>query len=323
MKIKNEYVQVKIGNKTWTKQNMILNTYLYALFNSQINKNHDDCYIDYCFIKLNEPIQNVNYDSEIYPSSFDFGIYNYARGKYLKMRSEYNKNNIKLNYYFGYENNIYITNDDEEYESHILNSFLNRKIMGIGFGKSKTDPIYAYLDTSNMNMVINYGEQFIISRVDNIQSDGLCVGYDYPLHLVNDIMQVDHVTSASGTDLINSYKMAQLYSVGFGNVKGLMEQEYLIGDVQTDIDNNSITFNIQRDKILGHYPSEDLQLGFYPTLDNSKYLIFKYRLYRKIKTTDINDNVTITYEDLDEYYTMNMSNETFGNLNIKLKLERS
>ena len=38
MKVKNEYIQIKVGDKTWTKKNMILNEYLYRTFDSQINE---------------------------------------------------------------------------------------------------------------------------------------------------------------------------------------------------------------------------------------------------------------------------------------------
>ena len=108
--------------------------------------------------------------------------------------------------------------------------------------------------------------------------------------------------------------------MGFGNTLGLMEEEYLINNVESDRDNYSITFDVSRTKKVGHYPSEDLQLGFYPTMDNSKYLVFKYRLYRRYYNSSTSQYV-ITY--LDDYYTMSKPNENFGNLEIKLKIERS
>lgn len=311
MKVKNEYIQIKIGDKTWTKKNMILNEYLYRLFDSQINTLHDDCYISCCYLKLDTSIENVGYDSEILPSEFDITIKNLPSEKYFKAKTTRTNNSIRINYVFD-SNSLFII-DDLWYEASIMNDYANRKIMGIGFGINDSSNIFAYLDTSNMNIVINYNESISISRVDLLQSDGVCDGIEYPLHLVNDLAFKDTVwNSTTGVD---EYTKAQLYSVGFGNVKGNMEEEYLIGDVQENIDESSITFNVQRDKIVGIYPSNNLNLGFTPLKDNSKYLIFKYRLYR----IDANKN-NMTY--LDEYYTMSMQNESFGDLDIKIKIER-
>jgi len=311
MKVRNEYIQIKIGDKTWTKKNMILNEYLYRLFDSQIKTSHDDCYISCCYLKLDTPIENVDYDSEILPSEFDITIKNLPSEKYFKAKTTRTNNSIRINYVFD-SNSLFII-DDLWYEASIMNDYANRRIMGIGFGINDSSNIFAYLDTSNMNIVINYNESISISRVDLLQSDGVCDGIEYPLHLVNDLAFKDKVwNSTTGVD---EYTKAQLYSVGFGNVKGNMEEEYLIGDVQENIDESSITFNVQRDKFVGIYPSNNLNLGFTPLKDNSKYLIFKYRLYRIDARKE-----NIRY--LDEYYTMSMQNESFGDLDIKIKIER-
>jgi hypothetical protein len=194
--------------------------------------------------------------------------------------------------------------------SNDFSRFDGRKITAIGFGFGNT--VFAFLDTSNMNIIVNGNEGINITREDILQSDGVCYGIDFPLHLVNDIAYYDFSVTQTHTLI----KKAQLYSVGFGNALGLMEEEHLIGDVQVARDDNSITLDLNRVKKLGHYPSEDLHLGFYPTMDNSKYLVFKYRLYQY--ATDDEE----FYQYTDEYYTMSMPNENFGDLEIKLKLER-
>lgn len=312
MKVKNEYIQIKIGNKIWTKKNMILNEYLYRMFDSQINTIHDQCYISNCFLKLDTPIENVDYDSEILPSEFDITIRNVLNEKYFKKRTIKTNNSIKINYIF--DNNSIFIIGNEWHDASILKNYTNRRIMGIGFGIDNTSNIFAYLDTSNMNIIINYNESISISRIDLLQSDGICEGIDYPLHLVNDFAFKNTKDVIVDELYTQEYTKAQLYSVGFGSYKGVMEEEYLIGNVETDRTNDSITFNIQRDKLIGKYPSDNLWLGFTPTKDNSKYLIFKYRLYR------IDGFNNVNY--LDEYYTMSMLNETFGDLDVKLKIER-
>ena len=41
MRVKNEYVQIKVGNRTYIKQNMILDIYLKRLFDMQYATNHN------------------------------------------------------------------------------------------------------------------------------------------------------------------------------------------------------------------------------------------------------------------------------------------
>ena len=314
MKIKNECVNIKIGNKTYTKKNMILNTYLYRLFDSQLSIPHYNASINVCYLKFNTSIENVDYNTILNPTDFDIKITNFSNNEdYFKRTSEYSKNLIKLKYVFD-KSSMYSIGGGY-YASNILNQFNNKRITAIAFGNSDSyfgdETIFAFLDTTNMNIILNSSEEISITRIDLIQSDGIC-NKEFPLHLVNDMAN----KNAYYDDTIKIITKAQLYSIGFGNTLGLMEEEYLIDDVEIERDNNSITFNVNRTKKLGHYPSEDLQLGFYPTMDNSKYILFKYRLY-KCKAVD-----NSLYEYLDEYYTMSMPNKNFGNLEIKLKIER-
>lgn len=316
MRVKNEYVEVKIGNKTYTKQNMILNIYLKNFMDKQLLQDMELRYITYCHLKLDTPLENIDYDSSIPASSYDIRI-----ELTIKPTMITTTKNIKVSYNFD-DNNYTYKKSDNTWDYVVggnFNIFTGRKIVGIGFGSSSTT--YAYLDTRNMDIVINTNEQFRITRVDNIISDGEVKGIEYPLHLVNDIADKDvemkEIDMGGRIITVKEITKSQLYSVGFGNTAGYMEEEYLINDVETNRDDTSITFNVSRTKKVGHYPSENLQLGFYPTMDNSKYLVFKYRLYRIYFNNEQN---VIT--NLDKYYTMNMPNENFGNLEIKLKIER-
>lgn len=315
MKIKNEYIQVKIGNKTFTKRNMILDKFIKRVFDAQMDLEHSTAEIINCYLKLDTPIGDIAYDTNVPYSTFDItfwggttktstGVDNFGKMSQLTSNSAKIIYNFDARPWFEYQNDYYAPND--------FIMFAGRKITAIGFGNF-TD-IFAVVDTNDMNIYIDGNENLSITRVDLYQSDGVVKGFDYPLHLVNDM--------AHYNDNFDERTYAQLYSVGFGNVLGLMEQEYLIGDVTKERGNTYIILNAYRRKQLGHYPSENLQLGFYPTLDNSKYLIFKYRLYKKIKTINQNNEVEITYEYLDEYYTMSMPNEIFGNIDIKLEIER-
>ena len=315
MRIKNEYVEIKIGNKVYTKQNMILNTYLKAIFEAQIYTEHNNSSIGFCYLKLDTPLENIDYDSQINDTDFDIRIFGKEKNSIIATESL-----VKVIYNFNDSYYFYKNNDGTQSAvvGGNLNRFAGRKVAGIGFGIS--GKCFAYLDTNNMNIIINENEQFRITRVDNFLSDGTVKNLDYPLHLINDIAKKDLKYVYINNTGYEECTMAQLYSVGFGNTAGYMEEEYLINNVETDRDDNSITFNVNRTKKLGHYPSEDLHFTFYPTMDNSKYLIFKYRLYRRYYNSNT-EQFVITY--LDKYYTMSKLNDNFGNLEIKLKIERS
>lgn len=318
MKIKNEYVQVKIGDKTYTKKNTLLDRFLERIFKSQIDLQHNSAEITTCYIKLDTPLTYDNINNVV-RSDFDIELYGgtssgTSRNNFDFM-SEKNKNSVKITYNYNPYSSTMFKYNNNYYEANEFEMFIGRKITAIGFGRGV---LFAIVDTSNMGIYIDSNEIFQITRVDLYQSDGVVKGLDFPLHLVNDNAHYN----ITYNDNIMEETMAQLYSVGFGNIIGSMEEEHLINDVLDETGDTYISLNVNRIKKLGHYPSEDLQLGFYPTLDNSKYLIFKYRLYKKIDRTDEFGEITTTYEYLNEYYTMSMPNETFGDINVKLKIER-
>jgi len=319
MKVKNEYVQVKIGDKTYTKKNTLLDRFLERIFKSQIDLQHSSAEITTCYIKLDTPLvyDNIN---NVTRNDFDIELYGGTSSgtssrNNFEFMSEKNKNSVKITYNYNPYSSGSFEYNDNYYESNQFEMFIGRKITAIGFGSGL---LYAIVDTSNMGIYIDATEKIQITRVDLYQSDGVAKGIEFPLHLVNDNAHYRE----NYDNNIKETTMAQLYSVGFGNVLGLMEQEYLINDVLEETGDTYITLDVYRKKQLGHYPSENLHLGFYPTLDNSKYLVFKYRLYKKIDVSSEYGETTTTYEYLDEYYTMSMPNETFGDINVKLKIER-
>lgn len=321
MKVKNEYVQVKIGDKTYTKKNTLLDRFLQRIFKSQIDLQHNSAEINVCYIKLDTPLTYDNINNVV-KSDFDIELYGGTRSgtssrNNFEFMSEKNKNSVKITYnYNPYSSTMFEYNNEYYGGSSQFEMFIGRKITAIGFGSGV---LFAIVDTSNMGIYIDATEKIQITRVDLYQSDGVAKGIEFPLHLVNDNAHYQQKYNNN----VQETTMAQLYSVGFGNIIGSMEEEHLINDVLDETGDTYIKLNVNRVKKLGHYPSENLQLGFYPTLDNSKYLIFKYRLYKKIDTADEFGEKTTTYEYLDKYYTMSKPNETFGDLNIKLEIERS
>ena len=307
MKIKNEYIQIEIGNKTYTKRNMILDEYVKRFFKGQIYPDLNyNTNISSCFLKLDTPLENISYDSVLHEDDFDITFFGGTANSYVGQNKFINMttrtdNSVVLRY--TYKPGELFTYRGQYFSNNEFEMFKGRKIATIGFGLG--DYVFAVADVSNMNIVINTNEEIIVNRVDKLQSDGICDGFEYPLHLVNfssyyDIKNYNYYDDEAQEMVFETQQVAsQLYSIGLGNIKGLMETEHIIDFSQTTITNDSIKITFSDLIKVGHYPSEDLALGFYPTLDNSKYLILKYRLYKISSTNEFRGY-------LDQYYTMSI-----------------
>ena len=168
MKVKNEYVEIKNGDKTYIRKNMILDRYIKNLFSSQTTTDPTgSVLINDCYIKFDTPLENVAYDTDLRASDFDITLYgssyNYTLGEEIfKETSILNKNSIKATYNFSNEGMFEY--EGEFYSNNEFEMFSGRKITAIGFGYSVF--VLAYLDTTNMNIVVNGNENLSIVRVD-------------------------------------------------------------------------------------------------------------------------------------------------------------
>lgn len=314
MKIKNEYVQIKVGNRTYTKQNMILDIYLKRLFDMQYKTNHDYTVMNSCFLNFTAPL-DVDYDSVLSANDFDFVMRNYVENSYgFREISTLNKNTIKLKYIFNEESDFYV--GDYNTDFRILQSYYNKPLYGIGFGYFDSygeKTIYAYLDTRDMNIVINDSESFSVSRLDILQSEGIVKGFDFPLHLVND--SAYYKTRYEG--LRDEYvQKAFLTNVYYSNEYGNPQGDAIIPS-SIDLEDNSVTYHVTRTKHYGNKMGKDLKLPFELLKDDSKSIILEYSIYEQLTT-----NFTTTIDTGKKYY-MVYKNEDDGNLKIKLSIERS
>lgn len=319
MKVKNEYVQIKVGEKTYTKKNMILNEFIKRIFKSQINASYKNFpVITECYIKLDTPLENIDYDSELSYDDFNIKIisryYQSPLQEVFDKFSTKTKNCITLMYKFTNDYSFIYRDEygnDEQGTMNQFNRFIGRKVTAIGFGCFNT--CLAVADVSNMNIILNKNEEFIISRVDTYQSDAICDGYDYPLHLIN-----FKTYREEGT---NDTIVAQLYSIGLGNKIGLMESEVPINFENLNVEDDNVSIPYYDNIKVGNYPSNELNLGFYPTGDNSKYLMLRYRLYRidlASNKTYINKSYTMSYP-----YDYSKYDGQAKSMVFNLKIERS
>ena len=110
MKVKNEYVQINMGNKSYIRKNMLLDVYLKRLFNSQIETTHDSCVINTCYLKLDTPMGSVSYDTELDGTEFDVKFYSeITLPEEFEQIALLDKNYIKLKYTFDNKEHVSFT----------------------------------------------------------------------------------------------------------------------------------------------------------------------------------------------------------------------
>lgn len=302
MRIKNESIKIKNGNKETTLNNYIYDEYLELFSKTQYSISDLDQQqkkFNECYLRFDEPLVDIrNADTNDFEVMIRFPKINLLA------------DNKSANVTYRYMTNEYvydITGARERLTE--INRYIGKKITAIGFGVSG---IMACLDVSNYEIYVTPDEGLEIVRKDTISTEGICYNYDFPVHLspVGDINNPIY----TGT---NNPKYAVLYSVGFAKTEGIEELEYVIGeDINVNIiDDTKFGFSLEKSTVDMIYPSSDT----YPSSDiypnnQYNYVFFKYRLYYF-------NSSTLTY--LDEYYTMFIKNNTNGSFEFIDKIERS
>lgn len=306
MRVSNEYVQVSLGKRVFTRKNMILNRYLQHLIDMQFietNDLHGARFTEVIF-QLDIP-KEVNKNDEI--NYYSDGIYNFT-GRFIDgtYQQSTNKNSIKLIQSFSQGNLYYIGGTiyygDDDY-------LIGHKLTGVGFGIA--GKLMTWVDLSDMNIIIQEGEKLNISRVDNFSTDLEIIGYNYPRHLTN-------LRKESYSDQ-NPITAVFLYSIGLGEDKDYMNKEYVIGkDVSINMGNMEFTIPITKETKNQIYPSENLQpfSNIYPSKATDNYIIYKYKIYKVVYVDD-----EITYEDTGKYYlgSIKIKNENLQYIKTKIR----
>lgn len=315
MIVKNEYVKIKANKKEYTLKNYIYDRYL-KLFSDRQKETYreiavtEDVYTDFtsCYIKFDEPLSDYkNAKSE------DFDL----RVNRKNVNIAGNEKGVEIIYNYSYLSGT--SKDLSEYEG--------KKITAIGFASTihyssiTYNTIYACVDTSYYSIYLDNSIGIEISRKDKIYSNAVCDGYEYPLHLAPVLARQsepnDKYKGATGKI------RAILYSVGFGSLRGEMQQEFIIGkDAEINTINDTTYGIVMKNPVeIPKYPKKNTfpsgsrypvapkysmsiypkEKGLYPsqkrypTKAGYNYIIFKYRLYY---------NILNSIEYLDEYYTM-------------------
>lgn len=308
MKVKNLEVSIKIGNKQHKFTNLILNKYLDLFADSFLE--FKDKNLDFCCVNLTNEKTLVTAESTemLFDTILEF---NSAE------RSELLTENTVINKY-NYENSL------AGYPP--LSSFIGQYIKQIGFGiydyEAKKFELYAYLDVSKYNIVVQEGQPIVISRMDKISTDmnfwSNANAVKCPYHL-----------TTKGLLEVNDYEydtvIPKLYSIGFGALPYKFTNEYLVEDL--DISKTGVG-EITIDNVLNNYakndlfPREDLypRPDLYPQEGTANLLIYKFKLFRKLFTDPEQPPML---QDTGLFYVQYKQLERFGQITkLKIRYER-
>lgn len=347
MKIKNDLIRIKIGKKQYDFNNLILDEYLKRFIKAQLDKDNLDSIsnnrkLDYCFLKLDTPLENLSGSTILNNKDFDISfVFNSKNSQIV------NDKQITIQYDYKINNNVSVVDYDKPNNQNIkLSDYYGRKITAIGFNSYWVDdsdsswevPICAVLDTSNYNIYLQENQELAITRKDIITTDSLFFSNNKnkvpgPAHLapcgVKQIIEQPDIYDETGS-LKHSYNdngYGILYSIGLSSYTDYIDKEFIIGQ-DVEVEENGTELNIKglenyliTDNSL--FPSNSIypSAGLYPIKTNYKYLILKYKVWQNVHSGDFY-NVITTPTDTGYYYYQALPIDKFGELNLKIKYER-
>lgn len=317
MKIKNDCIDIKIGKKSYHFRNMIFDNYIHKFVERNLDNNDESLKFKYILLKLDEPIQGYDYDTELSVGDFDLGI-QILDDEY---EQELSGTNIIATYFVvvgQYDRVAGIPLIVRE-----LNYYNGRKICNIAFssGIYEGSDVYTILDTSRHSIYIEENETISITRRDVITTDANFSSNNKtkvpaPAHLVPDLLDnIIHEESA----VVQNRCSGLLYSVSTSMDGRTIEKEYIIGtDVTATIVGNTLEISsiTNGDSRNLYYLGDNgnTYLGYaYLTTPFSKYLILKYKVFQLVDMEEV---------DTGYYYTLKFPINESGNLKIKINYER-
>lgn len=330
MIIKNDYIKI-VGKKETTLKNYIYDKYLELVAKAQYKKEVTNFDMLYCFLKFDTPFDNVM-DKTI----DDFDIY------IIKYNGSINGSDNKLEANYNYFlRNGFVRDCESRASISDLSEYYDKKITAIGFGGFVDGSITMLSCVNTSNFSIRLEEDTIFQRKDIFISDAFATA-GYPANLSPfSTKNITIDTGGHGKLTFPCYPV--LYSIGLGTLKGQMEEEYIINQDVYVVKESDTSFGLNLRKGLEptKYPRQSLYArsglhplplkvdkelhphrklytgsGIVPLLSDYKYIIYKYRYYY------FND-YAYDYRWTDDYFTINLPNETKGLFEIVTKIERS
>lgn len=333
MRIKNECVSIRIGNKEREFHNMILNNYIDLYAESFIS--FKDKILPYCAIKFGGS-QDIDENS----TTMEYDVMLEAE---LPSISEIFTKDTIINKYMYYK---------EMNESSSIQEFEGKYISGIGFGnfddETKAFVLYAFLDVSKYNITFQESQSIAISRTDKITTDlqfySPCSEVKFPVHLT-----MKGLLEIKGLDYDKVY--SELWSIGTGSLYNVIEDEIPINNLDfrktgtgivtiKSAEDFAIYPNLTlypnataypgrqktglkelkiEDKGEGKYPSPLVypNLSELPKQATKKWIIYKFKLWRE-RWEETNKII----EDTGLFYYQSQKTDLTGNLKLEIKYER-
>lgn len=307
MKIQNKEIGIKIGKKELKFTNLILDSYLDLFADSFANfkeKNLSFCLVNFSNLNIiDEKSIEMNYDTILeidYSTSTESIIGNTIINKYF-----YNT----------------VVSGKPDWQE-----FKNRQIVDIGFANWDNEleryVLYAYLDVSKYNIIVQDNQPISISRVDKITSDlefwSNSTDVKGAYHLSNKGM-----LEFNGHDYNKT--LPKLYSVGFGVLPYEINKEYLAEELNIKREE---TGKVEIKNILENEYTKN-KLYFNPNLlmtENLKFklpkyhlLIYKFKLYKEIYE---DPSLPPKLVDTKKYYTQYKKIKKYGKVRLSIKYER-
>lgn len=288
MKIQNQLVSIKNGNKEINFTNLILNSYLNLFRDSCLNFKDKD--LKYCLINFNKT-NNITIDS----IEMNFNLV--LEANFQDMLENISSSVIINKYYY---------KDEFLGEEARWKDFEGQAIKELGFATRNEETgkytLYAYLNVSEYNIIVQKSQPIVISRIDKIQSDmetwSPSKEIKGPYHL-----SMRGLLEYSGLTYVQT--IPKLYSIGFGNSPEVMEKEFLAKD---------LTFIKNKNKI-------DIQESFKVLYNNKpflNYLIYKFKLYKIVY-----NGLEIQEIDTGMYYHQFLKLKKHGELKLSIEYGRS
>ena len=330
MTIKNEFTKI-ITDKEIVLHNYIYDEYLEAVAKAQYDKDFKDFSMNGCYLKFDTAFDDITNKT---PEDFDmtFGVTTRSiNGK---------ENGLDANYTFiPTENGC--TNPSTREPITDFSDYYGKRITAIGFSSDAFNEtkIMACIDTSNYS--IYFQRNICFQRKDAFKTDTIASS-GFPANLAPFSDKTINIESGGhGTLVFNCYPV--LYSIGLGTRKGEMQEEFVIGeDVDVIVESDtSFGFNLRKGLEPNKHPFPTLyaKSGLFPLplkvskevhphvtlyagnnrfpfLSDYKYIIYKYRYYYF-------HDYAYEYRWTDDYFTLNLPNDTKGLFEIVTKIERS
>ena len=342
MKIKNELVSIKIGNKHYDFNNLILDEYLKRFVKIQLDKQSSQSFnkrsiLSYCLLKFDTPFENLQGNTELHNQDFDICFVFGAR--YNQIISE---NQITVQYEYETSGDSIIFDYKKDTANGIyISDYYNRKITAIGFNSWFNNDlnVCAVLDTSNYNIYLQENQNLSITRRDIISTDTLFYSNNKikvpgPVHLapygVEQLIYQPNIYSYDGNswNIFNDNGYGILYSIGLSSYSDYIDKEFIIGqDVQavqngTELNINGIENYLSTDSPLFCGENIYANTSLYPVKTNYKYMILKYKVWQLVHSGTY-DNVVATSTDTGYYYYQAIPIiGKIGKSNLKIKYER-